>query len=47
MYENEGRSIQEIAVQFNICRQAVYERLKEQDIHQGQTQGIVATAMRV
>jgi len=28
MYENEGRSIQEIAVQFNICRQAVYERLK-------------------
>jgi len=28
MYENEGKSIQEIAVQFNISRQAVHERLK-------------------
>lgn len=28
MYENEGRSIQEIAVQFNITRQSVHGRLK-------------------
>lgn len=27
MYENEGRSIQEIAAQFNISRQATHERL--------------------
>ena len=28
MYEKEGRSLQEIATQFNISRQAVHGRLK-------------------